>query len=292
MNFILILLIFLILIVSYAKFGSKESLLVKLDPEVYSIDQHFNMAKVRENLSRFSEENSKYLMSGKGSPKSRNEIFLFSLFYGIFKKSGQNMRTDFNIKFTPVKNIKLNELFLFKYDFDVQRMKKCLDELYRKYPKNIITLGKSIKVLASNETHRSTYSSFEDTLNFFRKHCSDPYLFETTKKLIKEISNFCGYKYGMSEINNYSDNLGMPQHFDTMSGKNGPIYTINIGNEFYYDMFPILEENCENGIRLKVPPGGIFSMEKNMRYRWTHGIPDNVPNMVGKYCIEIWRETA
>ncbi len=90
------------------------------------------------------------------------------------------------------------------------------------------------------------------------------------------------------QILQYFSNIGIRWHFDNITrNRENEIVTINISNNnIYYDMAPVFADaKINKPVRVEIPNGTLIVMGGDSRTKWTHGIPNNIPDYAGKYSI-------
>ena len=105
-------------------------------------------------------------------------------------------------------------------------------------------------------------------------------------KLYNKLKSSCCFS-----ILHYKGNSGLHCHVDNLTGGDGPIVTIGVGSDFYYDIRPIFYNEKEletlKPIRISVKSNQIGVMDGEMRYCWQHCIPFGYKRIVDKYTIKI-----
>lgn len=119
------------------------------------------------------------------------------------------------------------------------------------------------------------------------------YLFDEVIKWMKIKKNTPTYRFLFKTttvgILKYFTGKGIPCHIDNIGSNDGPVVTINIGNESYYDLLPIfftkeeLKDRC--ALRIKIPNRTYTIMDGETRFCWQHCIPYDIPHTNQKYTI-------
>ena len=80
---------------------------------------------------------------------------------------------------------------------------------------------------------------------------------------------------------------GIRWHFDNLTrGRNSQIVSISIGvDKIYYDLVPVYIKDEKEPVRVTIPDGALVILSDDARTKWTHGIPNNIPNYAGKFSI-------
>lgn len=106
------------------------------------------------------------------------------------------------------------------------------------------------------------------------------------QKLYNKLKKNCNFS-----ILHYNGNSGLHCHVDNITGGEGPIVTIGIGSDFYYDIRPVFFKEKEleklKPIRVSVKSNQITVMDGEMRYCWQHCIPFGYKRIIDKYTIKI-----
>ena len=94
------------------------------------------------------------------------------------------------------------------------------------------------------------------------------------------------------EILKYKDKTAeLHCHIDNIKGGMGPIVTINIGPEFYYDFIPLLfnKEELANRkfLRVKINENQLVAIDGEVRYSWQHCIPSGIKAGKDKFTIKL-----
>lgn len=77
---------------------------------------------------------------------------------------------------------------------------------------------------------------------------------------------------------------GLRSHFDDLYNNDSDIYVINLFEDYYYDIFPILASEIK-GLRILIKKDTYVRLSQSARYEWTHGIPDLIPTREHRYAI-------
>lgn len=87
----------------------------------------------------------------------------------------------------------------------------------------------------------------------------------------------------------YAPNTGMKQHIDNQLRCPATVITIGVGRKVVYDVSPVLHQTHKHHgqiVRVTLPEGSSVVMNDDVRYHWTHGIPEEKDGSI-KYTI-IW----
>ena len=90
----------------------------------------------------------------------------------------------------------------------------------------------------------------------------------------------------------YEANQGMVMHIDNLLRSDSTIITIGIGRDVVYDLSPVLhpEHKLRGKIaRATLPEGSAVILNDDVRFHWTHGIPEQEDGSI-KYTL-IWKLT-
>lgn len=141
---------------------------------------------------------------------------------------------------------------------------------------------KDVKKLLNETKSKDILKSID---NYFKNVLKVMGLDEKDTHVIKYFENKVKFS-----ILHYHGNSGLHCHVDNISGANGPIVTIGIGTNFYYDMRPIFytpnELKTKKPIRLSVKSNQIIIMDGEMRYCWQHCIPFGYKRQIDKYTLK------
>lgn len=91
-------------------------------------------------------------------------------------------------------------------------------------------------------------------------------------------------------IMKYEANEGMVQHIDNLLRSDSTILTIGLARKVVYDLSPVLHsEHPLRGkiLRATLPEGSAVILNDDVRFHWTHGIPEHEDGSI-KYTL-IWK---
>ena len=272
---LIFILLFIIILFIYKYTGGKEIIIM-------SFKMPKDIKKVKNNIKRLLEDKWDKIIKC-----SETEILnYFDLFVEIhnYYKS-KSFRIDYN-KIKVVKTTRTYNSIKFNYDYGI------LEKYCRIIMNNSNISGKNIVLFSLAEYNLNYNKEFlfiSNLTNIFK------ILKKKYNKFYNEIIKIHDYlksisKYEIDEDNSifeiiqYIGNEGIKSHFDSFGSKYGDIYSINIGNPYYYVFIPILAETNNIDV-IKVEKGEIGMMSGKYRINYSHCIPDNQPNFKGKYSI-------
>jgi alkylated DNA repair dioxygenase AlkB len=178
-------------------------------------------------------------------------------------------------------------------------VKKELINLYKEGPKRNILIQStakgfdSVKLNDDKEEFNSKYRGYlYKSLDYLRKKNFNDLAnyIEQYAKISSEIINYDYQKYieeSDIQISHYTSKIGIRWHFDNITrDRENEIISIHIGNgDIYYDMAPVYTKAYDKPVRIQIANGCMCVMSGDSRYKWTHGIPNNIPGFKGKFSI-------
>jgi hypothetical protein len=276
----------------FRKTTGTSEFLTELKPEIFELkgnflskDEKINIIKEKLKEKEFNDTlklMDRFIEGEKVHPSFLNNVFReHNQYYKV--------RTDYSLV-TAKTDFKLPGGRLFKSPIDINKIRSELDILFENKEVKHSDLGKNHTnefLNWYNDRVFTTISTLTPAYNFLEKYIGkEAYIVKSCKKLIEEVCKLTGFKNGLMSIIHYTKMMGLGQHIDKLSlHLDGPIVTVNIGKEFYYDVFPVLDKKNVTPKRVLVPEGGVFFMEGDLRNRWSHGICENDPNTDGKYSL-------
>lgn len=233
----------------------------------------------------------------------KDYMYLFNTMIKVFNINKPYKRSKINMETYNIENkngIINKGLELYSTTYSAIDMKKELDDIYNNPNENIsfVKSGKGIEKMVAD----SDYLSIDDIMNYL------PNIYPIINSLHMQFRKIMNRKSdGENNANNindmkfsiarYSGKKGIKHHIDSIAGKPSDIFVWNIGAKVYYDMISVVCDdlyinntnntnniNDINGIRVEIPDGNIIRLYMDMRYKWTHSIPDGL-DLEGRYAI-------
>jgi hypothetical protein len=218
-----------------------------------------------------------------------------------------HIKTHKNQKITR-KNVSLpSGLSIFNIDKSINQSQTIsyLEELFnifRKKKKFYISFKEDETIfLIPNETGVKKHVSFKKAKKILKKPKYKDIL-KSLDNYFKNILKVMGLNYNDTRIVKYFEkkvkfsilhyhgNSGLHCHVDNISGSNGPIVTIGLGSNFYYDIRPVFftpdELKTRKPIRLSIKTHQLTIMDGEMRYCWQHCIPFGYKRKSDKYTLK------
>lgn len=148
------------------------------------------------------------------------------------------------------------------------------------YKGNRMSVNQVLKVVNDDQSHVKL-------INFYFTKCLQNLNIsqETSDKMkLKDKVTF--------EILKYKDKTAkLHCHIDNLKGGSGPIITINVGPDFYYDLIPLLFNKDEvidkKNLRLSINENQLIIMDGEVRNCWQHCIPEGIKIKKDKYTIKL-----
>lgn len=211
---------------------------------------------------------------------SKEDIENISNIYGVYR--GEKLRSDYKDKMKIGKAVK--GLNLINFDIDFDKLKKYLDEYMNN--ENSFSFGMSMRTLALNGDKKLFETTISESSSESMKNIKHAKLYECLQNLAKKIEAHSGtpIKNAVLNIVKHVGTEGRALHFDKLWSNGGPLYITNIGIDVYYDLFPIFVKG--EPFRVKIPNGYTALLEGEIRYKWVHSVPDNIPGINGRYSIQ------
>jgi len=167
--------------------------------------------------------------------------------------------------------------YLVSYKYDEGLFVRS-NETGEKKHMNLKNVKKILKKIESKDILKSIDDYFKNVLKVMGLDYKDT-------DLVKYFENNVKFS-----ILHYHGNSGLQCHVDNISGADGPIVTIGIGSNFYYDIRPVFftpdELKTRTPIRLSVKSHQLTIMDGEMRYCWQHCIPFGYKRETDKYTLK------
>lgn len=237
----------------------------------------------------FPREARKFI---KGDPykfivnSSEEDINTFYRFYRSLK-----IRTEYAEKKELCDCSIPDRLSLYNFHIDTKSIQSVLEQFYQE--------NKTTKVAIIGHAHGSlcftdrtdiydmSVRYFTNVLDWCKKNNKNLYiLFNNLYKKLNKLISIPKKDLHFLIVRQLDAVRGRGQHFDKYWKDGSDLYLINVGIDVYYDIFPVLDSRYNSGYRIKIPDGYMVNIKKDVRHIWSHGLPENIPSIEGRFSVQ------
>lgn len=211
-----------------------------------------------------------------------------ALYIAYLKKILPNRRS--RIEFGTIKTYNgVPGLNVYNVINDTENLKGLLDDIFEKY--RTISADKNINHVVFPSSF--VYNDVRGQAKYYRQSLDDFMKIPESKdnrarplmSVLKTLKRDVGGQILGFAIGKHTASEGIKIHFDQTNITQGDVYTINIGPDIFYDMYPIFTDKFTKPIRIRVKNGSMVHMSDEARVNWAHSVPDGIQGMKGRYVI-------
>jgi hypothetical protein len=279
--YVVLLLIIFCVVYSIKTAGNEMSKKIITTEDLFSMNMQLNFLKFLQksfkikNLTDMGSVVDKLLQNKTAENINKiTDIYLYFRYFKIRTKFTQNFKICHEINGLKLYNPLINVAKIYKHLLEVKT-------------KNIPQpFGKSLMAYSVS----GTLDIFTDeiiTLKEEVKNLKKYKLYEDIMNMLNFISQFreINFKNIILILVEHVGLDGRGQHFDKIYRNSSDLFILNVGCDVYYDLIPVFVKG--EACRVKIPNGYMTRLTDDVRYKWSHGLPDNIPNIKNRWSVQI-----